>query len=304
MPALSALWGPPAHRAAAVSPSLYSRAILETFTAGEHAGFLAAGGRPLRPRLARSLALADLRPGLRVADVGCGRGEASTHAIRRGAVVTALDFSRDSLALTRETADRVLGEAARRDVVLLQADAGCLPLASASMDRVLLLDLIEHLHDWQVDTLLREVARVLAPDGLVVIHTLPNRWALDIGYPLLRGLLRRLPADPRSDYERAVHVNEQSPRQLRRSLARAGLGAAVWLEEWSTRHARRGQERDYPDPARRLGYPELARPLARRLGRMAMRSPLRAVAANDIFAVAWLGTAASPAPRPRWRPVN
>ena len=140
------------------------------------------------------------------------------------------------------------------------------------MDRVLLLDVIEHLRDWQVAALLREVERILAPGGLAVIHTLPNRWALNIGYPLLRGLLPGLPADPRSAYERAVHVNEQSPRQLRRSLEHAGLGARVWLEEWSTRHARRGQNRDYPDPARRLGYPQLARPVVRRQGLGLMRS--------------------------------
>ncbi len=304
MPTPVAPWGPPTLRTAAVSPGLYSRAILETFAAGEHAGFLAAGGRPLRPRLARALALADLRPGLRVADIGCGRGEASAHAARRGALVTALDFSRDGLALTRETASRVLGAAAGQGVALLQAEASCLPLAPASMDRVLLLDVIEHLRDWQVAALLREVERILAPGGLAVIHTLPNRWALNIGYPLLRGLLPGLPADPRSAYERAVHVNEQSPRQLRRSLEHAGLGARVWLEEWSTRHARRGQNRDYPDPARRLGYPQLARPVARRLGRMAMRSPLRAVAANDIFAVAWRCADPAPGFRPRWRPVN
>ena len=55
MPTPVAPWGPPTLRTAAVSPGLYSRAILETFAAGEHAGFLAAGGRPLRPRLALSL---------------------------------------------------------------------------------------------------------------------------------------------------------------------------------------------------------------------------------------------------------
>lgn len=289
---------------APVPPGLYSRAILEAFAAGEHAAFLAAGGRPLRPRLARALALADLGPGLRVADIGCGRGEASAHALRRGAAVTALDFSRDGLELTRETARHMLGERAAAKLALLQAEASRLPLASASMDRVLLLDVVEHLRDWQLAALLGEVRRVLAPGGLVVIHTLPNRWALDIGYPLLRRLLPGLPADPRSAYERAVHVNEQSPWQLRDSLREAGLGGRVWLEEWTTRHARRGGNRDYPDPARRLGYPQLARPLARRLGRLAMRSPLRVVAANDIFALAWRADAPPAGPRPRWRPVN
>lgn len=287
-----------------VSPRLYSRAILEAFAAGEHAAYLAAGGRPLRPRLARSLALAGLRPGLRVADVGCGRGEASAHAARRGCRVMALDFSRDGLELTRETAQGVLDPRQRSAIALLQAEADRLPLPDASVDRVLLLDLVEHLWPWQLAGLLRETGRVLAPGGFAVIHTLPNRWALDLGYPLLRCLLSGLPALPRSDYERAVHVNEQSPLALRRALGRAGLQGQVWLEEWSTRYARRGQGRLYPDSPRRQGYPQLARPLAGRLARLAMRSPLRGLAANDIFAIAWpTGGQAPPAQR-RWRPVN
>ncbi len=295
---------PPPARTRPVSPRLYSRAILEAFAAGEHAAYLAAGGRPLRPRLARSLALAELRPGLRVVDVGCGRGEAVAHAARRGCRVLALDFSRDGLELTRETARRVLAPRERSAIALLQAEADRLPLGDGSVDRVLLLDLVEHLRPWQLAALLGEVRRVLTPGGLAVIHTLPNRWALDWGYPLLRLALPGLPATPRSAYERAVHVNEQTPRDLRRALGRAGLAGRVWLEEWSTRYAQRGQGRPYPDRPRQQGYPQMARPLARRLARLAMRSPLRHLAANDIFAVAWPNTGRTPPPAPRWRPVN
>lgn len=287
-----------------VSPRLYSRAILEAFAAGEHAAYLAAGGRPLRPRLARSLALAGLRPGLRLADVGCGRGEASTHAAKRGCRVWALDFSRDGLDLTREAAQGLLSARDQAAMALLQAEADRLPLPAASVDRVLILDVVEHLWPWQLAGLLRETGRVLAPGGYAVIHTLPNRWALDLGYPLLRRLLPELPAAPRSAYERAVHVNEQSPLALRRALRSAGLEGRVWLEEWTTRYAQRGQGRPYPDHPRRQGYPQLARPLARRLARLAMRSPLRGLTANDIFAVAWPGGGQAPPANPRWRPVN
>jgi SAM-dependent methyltransferase len=274
-------------QAPAVPASLYSAELLETFAAGEHADYLAAGGRPLRPRLARSLALADLRPGQHVVDVGCGRGEAAVHAARRGARVTALDYSPGSLSLTGRSLDDLLTPGLERERTLLAAsDATALPLPDACADRVLLLDLVEHLHDWQLQRLLSEIRRIIRPPGYVIIHTLPNRWALAAAYPLLRLGLPGLPADARSDYERSVHVNEQSPRSLRRALSGSGFDARVWVEEWTTRHASRGAARPYPDVARAAAYGPLGRPLFRKGARWLMRTPMRSLVGNDIFALA------------------
>ncbi len=282
-------------RPAPVPARWYSADLLEHFAAGEHAAFVAAGGRPLRPRLARALALADLRPGMTVVDVGCGRGEAAVHAARRGARVTAVDYSPGGLALARRTAGAVLGggRAAAR-LALVAADATALPLADGSADRVLMLDVVEHLHPWQLAAALAEVRRIVRSDGYVIIHTLPNRWALAIAYPWLRLARPDLPAQPRSDYERAVHVNEQDPWRLHRALGSAGLASRVWVEDWTTRHAARAGGRRYPDPARDRGYAVAGRPLARRLMRLGMATPLRWALANDIFALAWPAGASGP----------
>jgi SAM-dependent methyltransferase len=277
----------------------YSAGVLEAFAGGAHAEYLA-GRRSLRPRLARSLALAALRPGLVVVDVGAGRGEATTHAARRGAHVTALDFSPGSLTLTRATVDRAGGAG----VGLVAADATALPLPAASADRVLLLDVLEHLTRDQAAATLAEIARVLRPDGYLVIHTLPNRWALALAYPALRLLCPGLPAQPRSAYERTVHVNEQDPWLLHRALTAAGLDHRVWVEEWSTRQAAWGQGLAYPDRTRQLGYTWLAQPGARRAGRLAMVTPARWLVGNDLFAIAWPSGMARPPVIGRLRPVH
>ncbi len=282
-------------RSEAVSRRFYSAELLEAVAAGGHAAFVRDGGRSLRPRLARALALADLRPGLAVVDIGCGRGEAAVHAARRGALVTALDFSPGALDLTRFTVARVLADpSVRLRVHLLASEASALPLADRCADRVLLLDVVEHLHSRQLALALAEVGRILRPGGFVVIHTLPNRWALAITYPLLRALAPGLPAEPRSGYERAVHVNEQDPFSLRRAISAAGLDSRIWVEEWSTRHAAWGRVRNFPDAVRTNGYPLLRRPAARRLARLIMLTPLRWVVANDLFALAWPKGACGP----------
>jgi len=275
---------------APVPAELYSEELLLAFTGGDYAEFLRTRGAGLRPRLRRSLALARLRPGLRVLDLGCGRGEATFHAAARGAHVLAADYSPDCLALTARTLE-LAPPAVRARVRLVRADATALPLADRSLDRALMLDVVEHLHPWQLAQALREIRRVLKPDGWVLIHTVPNRWALRYGYPLLRLARPSLPANPRTAYERAVHVNEQDILGLRRLLRACGFRARLWLENLTVEQA---AWRARFDDGRALGaddvrggaYPLLRRPLARRVARLALRTPLGLIAANDLYALA------------------
>ena len=269
----------------------YSAGMLLTFCGQEYEDFLSSGGKVLRPRVARALALADVRPGMRVLDIGCGRGEAALHAAMAGATVVGLDFSADCLRLTARTLGLSPGDAGR--VSRIRADATGLPLADGTVDRVLLLDVVEHLWPWQLATTLEEVRRVLKPCGRVVIHTTPNRWAFRVGYPLFRlmsrWLLRQggLPQQPRAWYERTVHVNEQDIISLKRSLRRAGLAADVWVEDQTSAQAVWQEGRHFPDRLREHGYPILRRPLIRTLVAIVMRTPLRIFFANDIYAIAW-----------------
>lgn len=278
-----------------VPPALYSRDLLLTFSGEEYAGFLASGGRHLRPRLARTLDLARLAPDMHVLDVGCGRGEITLNAACQGAVVTAVDFSVDCLRLTAETLD--LGPAAARNRVrLMRADATALPVPATSVHRVFFLDVAEHLHPWQLCQTLTEIRRVLTPGGYAVIHTLPNRWALDYGYRLLRRLWPSLPRQPRSTYEQQVHVNELDPAQLANALREAGLESQVWLENWTAAQARWRAGGQFADPLRQQSYPLLRRSWVPPIVTILMHTPLRLVFANDIFAIAWRSEAVGPAP--------
>ena len=228
-----------------------------------HEEYERTGGAVLPPRLEIALAYAGPLAGLRILDVGCGRGELVRYGAEHGAVVVGLDYAPAALSLARA----ILPE---RGGHLLSANVQALPLADDTFDLAFAFDLVEHLHPPELGGMLREVRRVLKPGGRILIHTMPNLWYYRYGYPAYRLIQRlrgrRLPADPR-DRSRRVHVNIQSTRMLARSLRRAGLEARAWLRNTQDF----SQE---PSPALRRLYAALATVY-----------PLAWIFCNDLFAL-------------------
>ncbi len=272
-----------------VPSSTYGQEWIEfSNSAKEFERFLQEG--ELRPRQLRSLALADLKPGDLVLDMGCGRGEVSMYCASRGIRVVATDYSEDCLALAAK-AKAVSGEGMSGRLIVARADSKSLPLRTGTVRRILLLDVAEHLYPWELEMALAEAYRVLEPGGYLVIHTLPNRWALDIGYRWARFFFRRLPAQPRSEWERTVHINEQDIAGLHGVMTRVGFKARVWLEDSILAQAQwqKGGKAFPSADLRARAYPLLVNPMLRKVYRLLLATPLRLVLANDIYAVGFKG---------------
>ncbi len=198
--------------------------------------FLSGEGAYLSRRLAEALAVAGIAPGMRVLDVGCGRGEILYRTTSLGARAYGIDYAQAAVRLSRKVAQRAERQGKRIDVY--QASALYLPFVDASFDRVLMLDIVEHLYPSELTMALAEARRVLRPGGRIIIHTAPNVWYNRYAYPVVRlvrmamGMGAQYPRDPRAVIPENVHVhvNEQSAVSLWRYLRRAGFqGIKVWL---------------------------------------------------------------------------
>ncbi len=217
-----------------LSPDLYTEEYFRAACEGFHE-FNETHGERLSRRLQAAFALAEVSAGMRVLDVGCGRGEILRHCARLGARACGVDYAPAAVSIARKDGSR---NALNANPVS-RADAKALPFPDGDFDRVLLFDVVEHLFPWEMKQALQQARRVLHRDGLLVVHTAPNAWYDRYAYPFVR-LFRVLcgqgaayPANPRALNVAAnvdVHVNEQSALSLWLALRRAGFRGQVWLQ--------------------------------------------------------------------------
>lgn len=201
--------------------------------------FLTSDGENLSRRLKAAFELAAVEPGMRVLDVGCGRGEIVRHCANLGADSYGIDYAHAAIRLSRDVVSRNNGGDTGGVMALAQSDAKRLPFPTASFDRVLMFDIVEHLYPWELQAALLDARRVLKDDGRLIIHTAPNLWYDRYAYPVVRAVRRLMgqgaayPANPRQflvEHNQDVHVNEQSMLSLRRALKQAGFAGHIWLD--------------------------------------------------------------------------
>lgn len=154
-----------------------------------------------------------LGPGMSVLDVGCGQGRHSFEALRRGADVTAFDFSQKDLDEVQtmfgamEAEGQVPASASYRTV---QGDARVMPFADDTFERVIASEVLEHIvEDEQA---MAEIARVTKSGGLIAV-TVPRYWPEKICWML---------STPYHEVE-GGHVRINKASEITARLERQGL---------------------------------------------------------------------------------
>ena len=111
-----------------------------------------------RPLWEAMLNAAQVGPGTRLLDVGCGGGGASVLAAARGAHVTGLDVAEGLIAFARERSP---------NCEFHVGDMAALPFADGSFDVVFAANSLQFAGDWLAA--LREVGRVCVVNGRITI---------------------------------------------------------------------------------------------------------------------------------------
>lgn len=155
--------------------------------------------------------------GLRVLDLGCGKGRFAVRLRAGGARVVGLDLSESMLAAAPPV-DRVRGSARR------------LPFAAGVFDAVVAVEVLEHLDT--VGPVLAEAARVLRPGGVLAVVD-KNAGSWNAARPWLPNLVLKWVDQRRGRwmYPPGAPARERwfRPERLRRLMKR-------WFEHVDVRH--------------------------------------------------------------------
>jgi ubiquinone/menaquinone biosynthesis C-methylase UbiE len=115
---------------------------------------------------ARLVHFAGIQPGMRVLDAGCGTGVVAITAARLGATVKGADLTPQLLDRARENA-----LIAKVNVEWTEADVEQLPFGDGEFDAV--LSQFAHMFAPRPEVAIREMLRVLRPEGTIAFSTWP-----------------------------------------------------------------------------------------------------------------------------------
>lgn len=148
--------------------------------------------------------------GRRVLDVGTGTGRAAIALARAGAIVTAVDASREMLAVAERRAREE-----RVDVSFRQGDVHRLDASDRSFDAVVCLRVLMHTPDWRAS--LRELCRAA---GWRVVVDYPSLYSAAAVQAAIRQVTHRF--DPRIEAYRVF-----APAAIARILSESGFRIAA-----------------------------------------------------------------------------
>ena len=143
-----------------------------------------------------------------ILDLGCAAGERTLRIARLCARAIGVDYSSAGIALARQAADA----AGITNATFLQADVRDLSaIAAGSVDKAMAVDLVEHITDETVASMLRELSRIMRPGATLALYT-----------PCRTHYVERLKARNWILRQEAGHIAVRTPDALRRLIAGEG----------------------------------------------------------------------------------
>lgn len=222
---------PPRDRVTAYLPlsSEYDKDYFEK-DCGGYASFKRHHGRKLEdPRLVIPFLLASPKKGVKILDIGCGRGELCYALAKMGADVVGIDYSQEAIDIAQNT---FIGDEIKGTLAFVCEDAAAYE-PEGRFDIIIATDFLEHVETPVLEQILKKCSQHLASDGKLILHTAPNLQYYQEYYPQLRNKAKEagcyLPSNPRTYYEDIMHINEQTPTSLEDLLCGLFDHFVIWV---------------------------------------------------------------------------
>ena len=154
-------------------------------------------------------------------DVGCGTGALTAALGRHGIQATGIDVVPEFVRVARQL---------HPSTAFQVGEAESLPFAAESFTFVVLASVLEHVGDWRLT--LAEAARVLAPGGVLYLHTSNRLWPL-------QGEIRHFPGFGYLPGPLQRHIYRLAMKYRPGLIGHTHLPAYHWLTWWQVAGALR-----------------------------------------------------------------
>ena len=157
-------------------------------------------------------------------DIGCGRGEVLRHVLKTTDKISGIDISKKSV----ENTIKICGGKGN----IQQASATDIPFSDESFDKILIVDVIEHLTPEDSKKMILECKRLIREGGRILIHTAPNKNFMDsIFYPG-RKILKIFgiiidSLEEKVANEKKYHINTYTPQRLFNEIVSCNLNCKI-----------------------------------------------------------------------------
>jgi len=206
--------------------------------------FVESNGKVLGDRFVKLLPFLQIKPGMRILDVGSGRGELCIYAAMQGAEAVGVDYSQAAIELSQKAIKDLPKEVASR-ISFVQAPVSKMKFKKNSFDLVVCVEVLEHLYPEEIEIMLKAVTSALKPGGRAIFHTAPNHWFNQYGYrywsypvgSLLISVFNTFmgkhypgmqkPSTLRTESHKVMHVNEPTYFSLKRHFANYPLDFSI-----------------------------------------------------------------------------
>lgn len=207
-----------------VDPKVYTKEYYLTDCTG-HEEFKASFGKKLDTSLTEIKKHIEVKQGMNILDVGCGRGEFVFYCASKGAKTIGIDYADASIELAN-FARAKQSVAIQKRTKFMKMDAKELKFPKSSFDLVIMTGVVEHLYPEELNIAFEKIRNVLKPDGELIVHTAPNKLFDDVAYrfycypmsSLITNLWNRFtkskypniapPQEIRKDSHKIMHINE------------------------------------------------------------------------------------------------